>query len=54
MKKCVIALLAAMVLTACEKTIESEENVDEVITTDGKPVVGKRFTFTVKGDFIDE
>lgn len=54
MKKCVIALLAAMVLTACEKTIESEENVDEVITTDGKPVVGKRFTFTVKGDFSSE
>ena len=54
MKKCVIALLAAMVLTACEKTIESEENFDEVITTDGKPVVGKRFTFTVKGDFSDE
>lgn len=43
-----------MVLTACEKTIESEDNVDEVITTDGKPVVGKRFTFTVKGDFSDE
>ena len=54
MKKCVIALLAAMVLTACEKTIETEENVDEVITTDGKPVVGKRFTFTVKGDFSSE
>lgn len=54
MKKCVIALLAAMVLTACEKTIESEDNVDEVITTDGKPVVGKRFTFTVKGDFSNE
>ena len=54
MKKCVIALLAAMVLTACEKTIESEENVDEVITTDGKPVVGKRFIFTVKGDFSSE
>ena len=54
MKKCVIALLAAMVLTACEKTIESEDNVDEVITTDGKPIVGKRFTFTVKGDFTSE
>lgn len=54
MKKCVIALLAAMVLTACEKTIQSEDNVDEVITTDGKPVVGKRFTFTVKGDFSSE
>ena len=54
MKKCVIALLAAMVLTACEKTIESEDNVDEVITTDGKPVVGKRFIFTVKGDFSEE
>lgn len=54
MKKCVIALLVAMVLTACEKTIESEDNVDEVITTDGKPVVGKRFTFTIKGDFSDE
>lgn len=54
MKKCVIALLAAMVLTACEKTIETEDNVDEVITTDGKPVVGKRFIFTVKGDFSSE
>lgn len=54
MKNVCIFALAAMVLTACEKTIESEENVDEVITTDGKPVMGKRFTFTVKGDFTSE
>jgi hypothetical protein len=52
--KFVFFVVGAIALTACEKTIESEDNVDEVITTDGKPVVGKRFTFTLKGDFSDE
>ena len=54
MNRIVLMAMAVCLLTACEKTIESEENVDEVITTDGKPVVGKRFTFTVKGDFSSE
>lgn len=54
MKRIVLMAMAVCLLTACEKTIESEDNVDEVITTDGKPVVGKRFTFTVKGDFSSE
>lgn len=54
MKRIVLMAMAVCLMTACEKTIESEDNVDEVITTDGKPVVGKRFTFTVKGDFSSE
>jgi len=45
----VIALLAAMVLTACEKEITS--NNDEDVTS---AIVGKKFTFTVKGDFTDD
>lgn len=52
MKKCVIALLAAMVLTACEKEIVS--NDQNGVTTSGESIVGKKFTFTVKGDFTSE
>lgn len=52
MKKCVIALLAAMVLTACEKEIMSNEQ--NGVTTSGESIVGKKFTFTVKGDFSSE
>lgn len=52
MKKCVIALLAAMVLTACEKEIVSNEQ--NGVTTSGESIVGKKFTFTLKGDFSDE
>lgn len=51
MKKCVIALLAAMVLTACEKEIVSNE---KGVTTSDESTVGKKFTFTVKGDFTSE
>ena len=51
MKKCVIALLAAMVLTACEKEIVSNE---KGVTTSDESSVGKKFTFTVKGDFTSE
>lgn len=49
MKKCVIALLAAMVLTACEKEVTSNNGEDGTSS-----IVGKKFTFTVKGDFTDE
>lgn len=49
MRKCVIALLAAMVLTACEKEITSNNGEDGALA-----IVGKKFTFTVKGDFTDE
>lgn len=49
MRKCVIALLAAMVLTACEKEITSNNDEDGT-----SAIVGKKFTFTVKGDFTDE
>lgn len=52
MKKCVIALLAAMVLTACEKEIVS--NDQNGVTTSDESTVGKKFTFTVKGDFTSE
>ena len=52
MKKCVIALLAAMVLTACEKEIVSNEQ--NGVTTSDDAFVGKKFTFTVKGDFTSE
>ena len=52
MKKCVIALLAAMVLTACEKEIVSNDQND--VTTSDENIVGKKFTFTVKGDFTSE
>lgn len=51
MKKCVIALLAAMVLTACEKEIVSNE---KGVTTSDESSVGKKFTFTVKGNFTDD
>ena len=46
-----IALLAAMVLTACEKEIVSNENG---VTTPEDAFVGKKFTFTIKGDFTSE
>ena len=44
-----IALLATMVLTACEKEITSNNGEDGTSS-----IVGKKFTFTVKGDFTDE
>lgn len=54
MKKSVLSLLAAMVLTGCEKEICSNATHGDVTTvSDGTPV-GKRFTFTVKGDFSSE
>lgn len=53
MKKCVIALLATMVLTACEKPLMNEE--DGVDGNQPASVAdGKKFTFTVKGDFTTE
>ena len=41
-----------MVLTACEKEIVS--NDQNGITTSDENIVGKKFTFTVKGDFTSE
>lgn len=52
MKKCLFCLLAAMVLTGCEKEITSSDNV-ETSVSEGS-IVGKKFTFTVKGDFADD
>lgn len=52
MKKCVFFALAAMMLTACEKEIVS--NGQNGITTSDENIVGKKFTFTVKGDFTSE
>ena len=52
MKKCVFFALAAMVLTACEKEIVS--NGQNGVTTSDEKIVGKKFTFTVKGDFTSE
>ena len=52
MKKCVFCLLVAMMLTGCEKEITSSDNV-ETSVSEGS-IVGKKFTFTVKGDFTDE
>lgn len=52
MKKCVFCLLAAMVLTGCEKEITSSDNVESSVSEGS--IVGKKFTFTVKGDFTDD
>ena len=52
MRKFVFFMLAAMLLTSCEKSLVNDDEVEKnpsVSTTDGK-----RFTFTVKGDFTDE
>lgn len=52
MRKFVFFMLAASLLTSCEKSLVSDDEVEKnpsVSTTDGK-----RFTFTVKGDFADE
>jgi hypothetical protein len=52
MRKLVFFMLAAMLLTSCEKSLVNDDEVEEnpsVSTTDGK-----RFTFTVKGDFSEE
>lgn len=42
-----------MVLTGCEKTIINE-NEDDLVVSDGATIVGKKFTFTVKGDFLSD
>lgn len=52
MRKFVFFMLAVMLLTSCEKSLVNDDEVEKnpsVSTTDGK-----RFTFTVKGDFADE
>ena len=54
MKKCVLSLLAAMVLTGCEKEIMNNATDGDATTVSDGSTVGKRFTFTVKGDFLNE
>ena len=52
MRKFVFFMLAAMLLTSCEKSLVNDDEVEKnpsVPATDGK-----RFTFTVKGDFSEE
>lgn len=52
MRKFVFFMLAAILLTSCEKSLVDDDEVEKnpsVSTTDGK-----RFTFTVKGDFSEE
>lgn len=52
MRKFVFFMLAAMLLTSCEKSLVNDDEVEK------SPSVsiadGKRFTFTVKGDFSEE
>lgn len=52
MRKFVFFMLAAMLLTSCEKSLVNDDELEKnpsVSTSDGK-----RFTFTVKGDFSEE
>lgn len=52
MRKFVFFMLAAMLLTSCEKSLVNDDEVEKnpsVSSTDGK-----RFTFMVKGDFSEE
>ena len=52
MRKFVFFMFAAMLLASCEKSLVNDDEVEKnpsVSTTDGK-----RFTFTVKGDFSEE
>ena len=52
MRKFVFFMLAASLLTSCEKSLVNDDEVEKnpsASTTDGK-----RFTFTVKGDFSEE
>lgn len=51
MKKFVLLLLSAIALTSCEKITTME---DEDAPVSGSSAVGKKFTFTIKGDFTDE
>lgn len=52
MRKFVFFMLAAMLLTSCEKSLVNDDEVEK------NPSIsvanGKRFTFTVKGDFSEE
>jgi hypothetical protein len=49
MKKIVFFMISAIALTSCEKMIVPDD--DETIIENEQPIVGKKFTFTVKGDF---
>lgn len=51
MKKFLLPLLSAIALTSCEKITIME---DEAVPVPGGSAVGKKFTFTIKGDFTDE
>jgi len=53
-KKFVFFLLAASLLTSCEKVILTESDSESETVSDGSPVGNaKKFTFTIKGDFSD-
>lgn len=54
MKKCVLSLLAAMVLTGCEKEIMNNAADGDSTTVSDGGTIEKRFTFTVKGDFTND
>ena len=50
--KFVFFMLCAIALASCEKMVSPED--DDNIIENKENVVGKKFTFTVKGDFSDE
>ena len=55
--KIFMACAVAVIMTACEKEIVSEEPTgNAVVVTDdhGNVLPTKKFTFTLKGDFSDE
>lgn len=51
-----MAVAVALTMTACEKAIELEDDVEpsEVVLPDGSVAKTKKFTFTLKGDFSGE
>ena len=51
MKKVMFMVLAVCLMTACEKALAP---ADDAATVPDGSVVGKKFTFTVKGDFTDD
>ena len=52
MRKFVFFMLAAMLLTSCEKSLVNDDEVERNPSVSA--VDGKRFMFTVKGDFSEE
>lgn len=52
MRKFVFFMLAAMLLTSCEKSLVNDDEAEKNPSVSAMD--GKRFTFTVKGDFSEE